>query len=190
MAALRKARKLNQALFPQFESLKQGRLAQVYYLVKDYKAVFLSAFTYTRDKPLKVILQLTTLGLGSYAWNRNPNFTSYTDSLMESSNQLMQVSGLIRNRNSDSYVRDLTECFHQNRLRCRNFGIFTLIFKDNYGEECDLYDKNCYYMKPRWLSMKDQFVDIGFLGRWYQLEKAMIDFDINEEEFASEDCEQ
>ncbi len=175
--------KLNHALFPQFESLKQGRLAKVYYLVKDYKAVFFSAFTYAKEKPIRVIFQLSALGLGSYAWTNNPSFTSYIDALLESSGQLTQVSSLIRNKNSDSYVRGLIECYYQNRLRSINFGVFTLVLKEKYSNDCDIFDRNCYYTKPRWLSMKDRFVDIGFLGRWYQLEKAMIDFDVNEDEF-------
>eukprot|EP00794_Sanderia_malayensis_P012039 gene12040-13281_t len=182
-AAFRRVRKFNQVLFPQFESLKQGRLAKVYYLVKDYKAVLVSTYTYAKEKPIRVLLQLSALGLGSYVWKNNPSFSSYVDALLESSGQLAQVSSSIRNRHSDACVRELTECYHQSRLSSKNLGLFTLIFKDNFPDDCDIYDRNCYYMKPRWTSIKERFVDIGFLGRWYQLEKTMIDFDVNDEEF-------
>eukprot|EP00112_Aurelia_sp_Birch-Aquarium-sp1_P011994 Seg2517.5 transcript_id=Seg2517.5/GoldUCD/mRNA.D3Y31 product="Mitochondrial import inner membrane translocase subunit Tim29" protein_id=Seg2517.5/GoldUCD/D3Y31 len=185
MASWRQVKKVNQALFPQFESLKQGRLAKVYYLVKDYKAVGASAIEYARKRPIKVILQLSTLGLGSYSYTKNPNLQSYEDNLKASAHQLLQVSSLIRNKNSESYVNELMESLDQNRLTWRSFGIFSVLLKNEFSQEYDSVNKNCYYVQPRWLNIYDRIVDIGFLDRWFLLEKAMEDYDINDEEFAN-----
>ena len=185
MASWRQVKKVNQALFPQFESLKQGRLAKVYYLVRDYKAVGASAIKYARERPIKVMLQLSTLGLGSYSYTKNPNLQSYEDSLKASAHQLLQVSSLIRNKKSESYVNELMECLDQCRLTRRSFGIFSVLLKNEFSQEYDSVNKNCYYVQPRWLNIYDRIVDIGFLDRWFLLEKAMEDYDVNDEEFVN-----
>ena len=174
---------MNQALFPQFESLKHGRLAKVYHLVRDYKAVANSAVTYVRERPIKFISQLGIVGLGVYCWSQKPDMQSYADELFKSSNELLQVSSLVRNKASDTFVRDLITSYNQNRLTCRSVGVFSVILRNDFPDECDSYDKNCYYVQPRWTKLHERIVDVGILGRWFMLEKAMVDYDVNEEEF-------
>ena len=183
MAAWRKVSKVNQALFPQFESLKHGRLAKVYHLVRDYKAVANAAVKYARDRPIKFLSQLGIVGLATYGWNQRPNMQCYSDQLFKSSNDLLQVSSLIRNKKTDAYVRDLITSYYHNRLVCKNLGLFSVIIQNDFPEDCDSYDKNCYYVQPRWTKLHERIVDIGLLGRWFILEKAMVDYDINEYEF-------
>ena len=183
MAAWKNVTKVNRALFPQFESLKQGRLAKAYLLVTDYKAVAKSAVIYIREKPIKFASQLGILGLCAYCSSQRPDLQSYADELFKSSNDLLQVSSLVRNKASDAIVRDLITSYHQNRLVCKNLGLFSIILKYDFPDECDAYDKNCYYVQPRWIKLYERIVDIGMLGRWFMLEKAMVDYDVNDDEF-------
>lgn len=183
MAAWRRISKVNQALFPQFESLKHGRLAKVYYLVRDYKAVAKSAVTYARERPIKFLSQLGIVGLSSYCWTQRPDMQSYEEELFKSSNDLVQISSLIRNKNTDAYIRDLISSYYQKRLACKNLGLFSIIIKNDFPKDCDVYDKNCYYLQPRWIKIHERIVDFGFIGRWFILENAMLDYDVNDEEF-------
>lgn len=183
MASWKSISKFNQALFPQFESLKQGRLAKVYYLIRDYKAVAKSGVTYARDRPIKLLSQLGIVGLSTYCWIQRPNMQAYADDLFRNSNELLQISRLTRNKKTDLYIRDLITSYYQNRLTCQNLGLFSIIFNNDYPEECDAYDKNCFYMQPRWINIHERIVDFGFLGRWFMLEKMMVDYDVNDEEF-------
>ena len=155
----------------------------MYYLMRDYKAVANSAVVYVRERPIKFISQLGLVGLGAYCWSQRPGMQSYTDELLKSSNELLQVSNLIRSKTSEAFVRDLVTSYYQNQLTCKNFGLFSVILKNDFPNDCDAYDKNCYYMQPRWKKLHERIVDIGMLGRWFMLENAMIDFDVNNEEF-------
>ena len=51
---------------------------------------------------------------------------------------------------------------------------FLLIFR---------FDANCSLVKPRWVDFHKQVVDVGFLGRWTSLRKAMFEFDVNQDEW-------
>eukprot|EP00795_Rhopilema_esculentum_P008734 gene8734-14756_t len=186
MAGWKQLSRVNQALFPQFESLKHGRLAKLFHLVRDYKAVAISGVKYARKRPIKFGSQLIILGSCTYLWTKTPDMQSYENDLFDNSNQLLQVSSLIRNRRSESYIRELIECYYQGRLTCKNFGIFSLVMKSDFGNECDTFDKNCYYRQPRWTTLQERIVDIGFHGRWLFLESYMTDFDVNDEQFSTQ----
>ena len=175
--------KVNQALFPQFESLKHGRLARIYNIYHDYKEVFKSALMYLKDHPVKSLIQVSGLGALSYVWRNNPDELSFTEHLTENSNKLLMVSDLIRNKESNRQVRQTLAYHTEGRLERKSFGFFSLILLSNLGQECDTYEKHCVYAQPRWTNITERIVDVGILGRWIYLEHAMIDYDINDDEF-------
>lgn len=172
---------------PQFENLKQRKLGRsAYNIFIDYNAVFKDSYLYVKEKPLR---SATTLGvlLGLYyLYHENPDVNSYEDALLECSNELLQLSHLIRNPSSDNYVQKLLKYRNQERIRIQSFGILSLVWVSEFGPSCDLYEKHCEYVQPRWKSFPQQMIDVGILGHWYFLEKAMIDYDVNEAELA--DC--
>ncbi|NWT19780.1 TIM29 translocase, partial [Vireo altiloquus] len=47
-----------------------------------------------------------------------------------------------------------------------------------------LYSALCPHLRPRlWDLGGSALLDVGFLGRWWMLEEALRDCDVNEEEF-------
>ena len=172
---------------PQFENLKQRKLGRsAYNIFVDYKAVFKDSYLYVKEKPLRsAATSGVLLGL-YYLYHENPDVNSYEDALLECSNELLQLSHLIRNPSSDNYVQKLLKYRNQERIRVQSFGILSLVWVSEFGPSCDLYEKHCEYVQPRWNSFPQRMIDVGILGHWYFLEKAMIDYDVNEAELA--DC--
>ena len=187
MTVLGSARKINQALFPQFESLKQGRLAKAFILYRDYKQALIDVYKYVSTKPIRATFQLSVLGFCVYASKKNPDFQSYRDALLEASNQHSCISDIIRNKKSNSEIKKLMKLYSEERLRIWNFGIFSLIVINPYSGVFDGFEKQCTTVEARWVDMenlKKRIADVGFMDRWFIMEKVMLDFDINDEEFS------
>ncbi|EDO34419.1 predicted protein [Nematostella vectensis] len=181
--ALRTANKINDALLPQFENLKQRKIGRSAFAVYvDYKAVFVDFFKGARSKPLRTSLGLGLLGFGYVVYLNNPDDDSYNDTLLDNANELLQVGERIRNPSSDVYTQEMLQLFYQGKLRRQSFGLFSLMMQTEFGKDCDLYEKHCYYTKTRWVDLWKYVRDFGILGHWYKLETAMIDYDVNQED--------
>ena len=183
--ALGKMNRVNNMFLPQFENIKQRKLGRsVINIFVDYKAVFTDFYHQAKRKPARFLSMLTTLGGFYYLYGQNPGVNSYDDAVLECASELLQISHLIRNPSSDSYVQEILNFRNQGRIRIQSLGLFSIVWVSEFGPECDLYERHCYYTQPRWTSFPQRVIDIGFLGHWYCLEKAMIDYDMNESELA------
>lgn len=184
--AFRNVNRINNMLLPQFENLKQRKLGRsAYNVFVDYKAVFVDFCQYVKKKPLRSATTLATLLGLYYIYEENPGTNSYEDAVLECSNDLLQLSHLIRNPSSDNYVRKLLKYRSQGRIRIQSFGLLSVAYVSEFGPSCDLYENHCKYVQPRWNTFPQRVIDIGILGHWYFLEKAMKDYDINEAELAN-----
>lgn len=186
-SAFRNVNRINNMFLPQFENLKQRKLGRsAYNVFVDYKAVFRDSYLYAKEKPLRSVTTLGALLGLYYLYQENPDVNSYEDALLECSNELLQISHFIRNPSSDNYVQKLLKYRNQERIRIQSFGILSLVWVSEFGPSCDLYEKHCEYVQPRWKTFPQRVIDIGILGHWYFLERAMKDYDVNEAELA--DC--
>ena len=186
-SAFSKVNRINNMFLPQFENLKQRKLGRsAINIFVDYKAVFKDFCHQAKEKPFRSLTALAALGSLYYVYEQNPDVNSYEDTVLEYANELLQISHLIRNPSSDNYVQKILKFRSQERIRIQSFGIFSLVWVAEFGPDCDLYEKHCYYTQPRWKAFPQKVIDVGFLGHWYNLEKAMKDYDVNEAELA--DC--
>ncbi|NXG03338.1 TIM29 translocase, partial [Sakesphorus luctuosus] len=64
-------------------------------------------------------------------------------------------------------------------------GIVAVAREVPQGGDCALYSALCPHLRPRGWQLAGQVVDVGFLGRWWALERALRDWDINEAEFVA-----
>ena len=186
-SAFSKVNRINNMFLPQFENLKQRKLGRsAINIFVDYKAVFKDFFHQAKEKPFRSLTALAALGSLYYVYEQNPDVNSYEDTVLECANELLQISHLIRNPSSDNYVQKILKFRSQERIRIQSFGIFSLVWVAEFGPDCDLYEKHCHYTQPRWKAFPQKVIDVGFLGHWYNLEKAMKDYDVNEAEL--DDC--
>ena len=185
-SAFRNVNRINNMFLPQFENLKQRKLGRsAYNVFTDYKLVFKELYQNMKAKPFRSACTLASLGGLYYVYEQNPDVNSYEDAVLECSNELLQISHLIRNPNSDSYVQNILKYRNQERLQIQTFGFLSLVYVTEFGPGCDLYEKHCEYVQPRWKTFPERVIDVGILGHWFFLERAMKDYDVNEAELAN-----
>ncbi|NXC06462.1 TIM29 translocase, partial [Orthonyx spaldingii] len=62
-------------------------------------------------------------------------------------------------------------------------GFVALAGAEPHGSDPALYSALCPHLRPRGRDLGALLLDVGFLGRWWLLEGALRDCDVNEEEF-------
>ena len=139
-----------------------------------------------KEKPAKSVFYLSSLAGIGYLIKTNPNEQSFRGEILECSNELLLLGDAIRNPNSNDHVQDLIEAYNAGHIRRLNLGVCTLMWRDNYDASVDLYEARCKSTRVGWLGIKDRIMDIGVMGRWLWLEKALIDYDINPNEWKNE----
>ena len=167
------------------ERLKGGRIERYVTfwqnLARDYKEAGQEIVAGAKAKPLKASIYGTILGLGLYANKHNPDEQSFRTHLINTHLDLTMVPHSNMNPKSTSHQHEITRCMNAGLLRFWNFGIFTLIWRDNYSLQYGHVKANCKYLQTGYLDVFTQgrIVDIGFLDRWWLTEQAMTEYDVN-----------
>ena len=176
---------INRALLPQMQTIRDSRLGKPLYLIYvDYKNVFFEFCQFLYKKPLKAVRNISLIGGIIGIWYTNPESDSYAAQLMENANTLLLLSSTVRNPDCNATIQALVELNSQNRLLVHNFGLFSLVRRQEHSDISCFYEAKCDYLKQRWLYLYKDIVDIGFLGKWYFLEKVMVDYDVNQAELS------
>ena len=166
-----------------FYSFSANYLKVVY---GDYKTVVKETGEDIKEHPLKTGIYLSILSVVGYLWKNNPSERSFRVELLEHMNDLLLVGDLIRNPRSDSHMQRLMWCYNNGQMRRMNLGVCSFMWQDNFPEEVDLFEAQCKPIMVGWLEFKDRILDIGVAGRWLWLNEAMIDYDINSDEWPDE----
>ncbi len=174
---------------------KESRLRRVgnYFkrILDDYVAVGEEILQDMKDRPIKSLIYGSLLGTSLYFGKKNPSEASFQEQLVDNANDLLLLSDLIRNPASDSHIQKLVKANNEGVLRRFSFGVCSIIWMDNFGREVDVYEAHCKPLKVGWVEMlTERVVDIGVLGHWIYMDQAMIDFDINPEEWPDEKDEE
>ncbi|XP_070564336.1 mitochondrial import inner membrane translocase subunit Tim29-like [Ptychodera flava] len=152
-------------------------------LLSDYKAVAMDTVSDIKERPIKASFYISVLGVFGYAFYSNPDYDSFDVEVVKASNELLQLGHIVRNPESDQHLQNILRWRNQGILRRWNLVFFSLMWTDNYNQECVSFEAQCKHLKPRWLNFQDRIVDIGVFGRWYVMKKKMTDYDINPAEF-------
>lgn len=150
----------------------------------NYEEVAIDVAKDCRERPVRAAMYISLLGGCYYSNRHNPDETMFRDQLIQSSIKLMQVGEPIRNPVSVQHLKWLEQCYNEGLIRRLNLGVMSLIWLDNYNKDCSIYKAVCPYLKPRYETFHERIVDIGFLEKWWLLERKMKDYDINEAEFS------
>lgn len=178
--------KVNRVLLPQLENIRDSRLAKPLFLIYvDYKNVFLELCSFVSKRPLRAVFNLSAMAGFAGIWANCPKEGSYSERLMENANTLLLLSDKVRNPKSNDFVQKLMLLHSENCLVQYNLGLFSLIVDQDYSSTSCYYEAKCYYFKQRWIYLYKRILDVGFLRTWYFLEKAMVDYDVNEEDLST-----
>lgn len=151
---------------------------------RDYKTVSLDVVSQMKTHPAKSSLKLLVFGSLGFCAYDNPSEEHYFNELLENHLRLVQVSSSIRNKSSEEYIHKLESFKNLNCLCHQSFGIFSIVYTEDYAGHLEVYKKQCDYLHPGYLDyLKERIVDVGFLNYWYFLNKSMEDYDVNPEEW-------
>ena len=115
----------------------------------------------------------------------NPDKKNFYETLLESADEMILVSELNKNSATEERLRLLHASFNDGTVRHMNLGLFSLIWLGNYHPDLGVYPAQCSYLKPGIRDFHERVVDVGFLGKWWNMSRYMKDFDINPMEFPS-----
>ena len=154
-------------------------------IARDYLEVAKDAFKDAKDRPLKTLLYFLVGGGVFATWKTRPDASSYTDCLLSYSNDLFQCSHAVRNPQTHAYVDSTIKKLSNDQLAYKNFVFFAILMEREHNPVCKNYHVTCKHVQQRWWSRwSNNVVDVGVWGRWWALDRAMVGYDVNEEELA------
>lgn len=148
-------------------------------LARDYKDVSLDTIKTIKQKPLKSSIYGTLIASTIYCYKNNPDFDTFFDQLRKSQEELGLVHPDCQNPKTVNYLKYMETCHNQGVLRRLSIGVVSFLWIDNYNKELATYQAVCEYLKPEYKTFHERIVDVGFLNKWWNLEKIMLDYDIN-----------
>lgn len=146
---------------------------------KDYADVANDIRQDMKEKPAKAVLILSGLGFLTYCAKHNPNADHFKSAYIKAYNDIVQVHQDLQRTESAKHLLSIGKAYNSNLVRCSNFGVFSLIWIDNYSPSCNIYESQCSYLQIPYSKLLDRVIDIGFLDTWWILVKKMTDYDIN-----------
>lgn len=151
-------------------------------ILTDYVEVFKDIFIGARKRPFKAATYLISATAFTVTWKKRPDYNSYINDVLDYANELSMCSEIVRRRSAKQYVDTITKQHADGYLQYINLGLCAVILRRNYSPVCSNYHETCQHLQPRLWSVGERVVDVGFWGQWRNLEKEMVDFDVNEEE--------
>lgn len=148
-------------------------------LYRDYFEVASDIVKDARDRPLRAIFLLWGSSFLFVSAQLNPNDQHFHQAIRSATNDLILVSEKLQNRKAANHLRLIENAINAGVLRRLNLGIMSVMWLDDYGHECTLYKCTCKYLKPQWRNFHQRVVDVGFWNKWWILDEAMIDYDVN-----------
>ena len=152
-------------------------------IASDYKAAVTDMVQDMKQAPKKTTFYLTLLASGAMLAKTNPSQTSFEVMLSDCHHDLLLLGDPIRNRHSDAFIQMLQENYRAGTIRYTNCGLFSLMWLAGYDPAVDKFEAQSGLVKPRWVDFHKQIVDVGVLGRWHAIHKAMFEFDVNPDEW-------
>lgn len=145
----------------------------------DYIKVAESSVKFVLERPGQSLGVATVTGIFTSFAVLNPDEKCFKAQFLSSSADLGTVTPQLQNIRSVSHLQWLRMENNLRRLRRINFILFSLMYTVDKSEYCCKYDTSCTYLFPSLWKCKDRIVDIGFLNRWWILEKRMENYDVN-----------
>ncbi|XP_053612121.1 mitochondrial import inner membrane translocase subunit Tim29 [Plodia interpunctella] len=149
-------------------------------LFVDYRQALQDLRTDIQDEPKKALIWSTTL-VSMYALAKNnPTELDFQDNLKRLTNEVALVSDDCRNKAATEHLRILDMSYNQGVIHYGNLGIASVMYTSELNESCDLYKIQCPYLKPSHLSFPSRIIDVGFMGRWWNIYVKTTNYDVNE----------
>lgn len=148
-------------------------------LYADYRGMVTDLVVEIQEKPRKALYITSGIVVAWQLAKHNPDESDFKEDLLRYSNELMQVSEACQNPRTVQHFKYLNSCYNHNVLRVANLGLASLLWVDDYDDACDAFKTNCEYTQPSYFSVLQRTVDIGFMGKWWNIYRKYQNFDVN-----------
>lgn len=152
-------------------------------LVTDYRDVFLDVGKQMKAKPIRATIYGGIGGSTVYSFKHNPSETDFVEQLRDYNTKMVLTAAGCHNPVASEYLIYLERCHNERVIRRLSFGIFSVLWIDNYDRALSLYKATCAHTKPDLQTWHKRIIDIGFMDKWWKINEKMIDYDVNEENF-------
>jgi len=173
------------------EKYQGGRIEKYYNfwknLILDYQTCCQDIVVSVKEKPYRSAFAGATALTSAYFIRNNPDDQCFRDEYLEFSNQIGLLPETLRNRESLASQLEVAKLYNSGLLQRWNCYLFSLIWRQDLPEHCDLPNSNVDFVRPTiYEILTERIVDVGVLGRWLTLEKNFKDFDVNLDEWNSD----
>lgn len=145
----------------------------------DYRQMLQDLRSDIQDEPMKALKWTAGLATIYLLSKNNPNEIDFKDTLKRKGNEIALVSDDCLNLKSVNHLRFLDTCYNQGVIHYKRLGILSIMYISDLSDSCDLYKAHCSYMKPSYSSWPSRIVDVGFMGRWWNIFIKTTNYDIN-----------
>ncbi|XP_013183698.1 mitochondrial import inner membrane translocase subunit Tim29 [Amyelois transitella] len=146
----------------------------------DYRQALQDLRSDIQDEPRKALIWTTTLASIYALAKNNPTELDFQDNLKRITNEVALVSEDCRNKASIEHLRHIDMSYNQGVIHYRNLGIASIMYTSELNESCDLYKIQCSYLKPAFYTFPSRIIDVGFMGRWWNIYIKTANYDVNE----------
>ena len=140
----------------------------------------------SKESPVKASIYIGTLFTLGTLYKTNPKERDYDQAVTESAHEMLLIGKDIRNPHTDLYLSSILEAKRDRRLRYISLFFFSLVYFDTSSHDSGIFESRCNLVKPHWTEFHKQIADVGVFGRFIYLDKAMVDFDVNTDEWTED----
>ena len=147
-------------------------------IAEDYTFVFQTIGKNISSHPLRAAAKVSA-GLALYSVHKeNPNEQFYNGQITQYARYFSDLPRSSWNIQSYDYFQTMLERLQDGRINFLNFIFFSIVLSSNERQTSRLY-KAQYFSYHLWFSsLYSRVIDVGFLGKFYMLEKNKKDYDI------------
>lgn len=145
----------------------------------DYRQMLQDLRSDIQEEPLKALKWTTGLATTYALAKNNPNELDFKNELKEMENEVSLVTEDLLNKKSIEHLRFLETCYNEGAIHYISLGILSFMYVSDLNNSCDLYKAHCSYMKPAFISYPSHIVDVGVMGKWWNLYKKTSNYDVN-----------
>ncbi|CAG4935225.1 mitochondrial import inner membrane translocase subunit Tim29 [Colias croceus] len=148
-------------------------------LVIDYKQMLQDLRTDIQDEPRKALKWCSGIAAAYALAKNNPSEIDFKDKVTNTTNEVILISEECRNAESIDHLRFIQQCYNEGVLHYISLGVISFMYTTELNKECDLYKAHCSYLKPTYSNILSRIVDVGVMGRWWNLHIKTTNFDVN-----------
>ncbi|KAK3090068.1 hypothetical protein FSP39_008932 [Pinctada imbricata] len=157
-----------------------------YNIYHDYKTAGLETLQDCKEKPVKATVYIGSLLTLFTLYKTNPRESDYEEALIEGTNEMLLIGKDIRNPNTDKYLFSILDAKRDRRLRYTSLLFFSIVYFDTCSSDAKIFEGTCKLVKPHWTEFHRHIADVGVFNRFIYLNKAMIDYDVNTDEWTED----